>query len=1121
MSATVRVKWPGNPNSSQKSAPSSAATGSVVEVAKINSDSHKESIDLLMSRLTVAGGEIYQPPPVTTDQDFRLRAENICQSAVDNTNNTDLAAILAEFIGDFLHRLAADEGKSMSAPFRMLQDSLLSTAKAPLILNLMSMELLSYACSILSYKWLEPHLVDSMPWLLDTASSSKLKSAKEWVVERILPVFLHSLTPYMASCLFPHLFAAMDKTRKSQTRVAALVALKLLADVAPAQLGASLVDIIDSIGDCMSDMKREVSDQAKDTMSAIGNVVGNRDIEAVIPQLIECIGNHEQVENCIKTLSGTTFVRDVEAPTLAIIVPTLCRALLIRSNTVISRKTSIIVNNIAKLVCNPHDVINFLPQLIPGLQRIVETAADPELRQVTHTTIDTLTSIVASAEKIESDDSIKYTLQQVEALLKRLVLGELKKMDLAAATFVPGAAVAVDEHIISINFAAKLSYALMNERDFDKNEWAPVREYLSPYFTLDLEQFRSECKQLLGHEKKFELHGQEVLCDTVFSLGYGGLLLLKKARLHLTRGERYGLVGANGVGKSTLLKAIANNQLEGFPPADQLRTVYVAHGLQGSGDRRNVVEFTTNHFPHLDLKEIVGVLDEIGFSDDLKNMGVNSLSGGWKMKLEIAMAMLKRADILLLDEPTNHLDVKNVEWLQTYLQTHPQITSLIVSHDEKFMDNVCTQIIHYEKKQLKVYHGNFNQFVTVVPEAKSYLENDEPDFAFEFPDPGYLDGIRSLDRKIIRLKNVSFTYPNTKVEILHNLDFALSLSSRINIHGKNGAGKSTMIKILTGELLPTSGEVSKNVLLRVAYVAQHAFHHLEQHMDSTPNSYIRWRFENGYDKELLSLDSRQLSEAEEKIREQKNIEYFCGRQKVKRSYKYEVKYVGRPHSENSWVLKETLEEMGFTAMMKQYDDQQAARQGNSYREITMATVEKHLSDMGLDPEFGTHNSIKSLSGGQKVKVVLAAATWLKPHVIVLDEPSNYLDIKSLKALENAIKAFKGGILLISHNQKFVDQTCTEIWDMENGRLIPRDGTANHLTESMAVAEQEASTDSIQTNDSEAAAKPAKAPRIRKKETRRERIIKEKIKLAKLKKYGPKADGSANSSDEEIETHIHI
>ena len=164
----------------------------------------------------------------------------------------------------------------------------------------------------------------------------------------------------------------------------------------------------------------------------------------------------------------------------------------------------------------------------------------------------------------------------------------------------------------------------------------------------------ARCIQDTKVEKKVEEEDEEGedLCNCEFSLAYGGKILLNNARLHLKRGRRYGLCGPNGAGKSTLMKAIANGQLEGFPPPDILKTVYVEHDIQGELADLSVLEYVFAD-PRLSgepKEEVIRVLGSVGFTDNMQQAGVTSLSGGWKMKLALARAMLTRADIFLLDE---------------------------------------------------------------------------------------------------------------------------------------------------------------------------------------------------------------------------------------------------------------------------------------------------------------------------------------------------------------------------------------------------------------------------------------------------------------------------------------
>merc|ERR1712050_522945 len=255
--------------------------------------------------------------------------------------------------------------------------------------------------------------------------------------------------------------------------------------------------------------------------------------------------------------------------------------------------------------------------------------------------------------------------------------------------------------------------------------------------------------------------------------------------------------------------------------------------------------------------------------------------------------------------------------------------------------------------------------------------------------------------------------------------------------------------------------------LRMAYVAQHAFHHLEKHMQETPTQYIMWRFAGNDDKESIEFKSTELSVDEEKARSQKwCIDSVSGgvrrctdpkedakkakqdeagavvpdailnrRQKKKeKTFEYEVKWQFKPMESNAWVEKDILIKMGYLKLVQREDERQAAMAGLMTKHLTQPSVEKHLGYFGVDPESASHTQISQLSGGMKVKVVLAASMWQNPHVLILDEPTNYLDREGLGALVEAIKDYKGGVLIISHNKEFCDGVATEKWIIQGGRL---------------------------------------------------------------------------------------
>lgn len=884
-----------------------------------------------------------------------------------------------------------------------------------------------------------PYVIAFIPMALDGLGDKQkpvaraAKTAFQAILDAVTP------TPFAVKAVLPFLLDALTPEKRWEGKVAAINALAAFAKTAPTHIDRALPEIIPQVSQCMWDSKPEVQKAATRALTAVCSTVTNPDLHPFIVQLVKTIEQPSEVPETVYKLAATTFVTTVEAPSLAIMAPILGRGLG-ESAQAILRQTAVIIDNMCKLVEDPAHAEQFLPKLLPGLNRVIATAADPELRNVATRAKATLVRVGGGNENVVIED---YTTKTRKALDQAILT--IKKI---VAQINPDAAIDVP----TLEFIGTLCLALDDVREYNDAAWAKMSPLLEMFVTpaQAAEVYSVVNAHFIDANNKRGLkvvdvdpnEGEE-LCNCEFSLAYGGMILLNNTGLRLTRGQRYGLCGPNGAGKSTLMRAIANGQLDGFPSADVLKTVFVEHNLQASDAAKGVLEFVISDeaFKNKDHKVIVETLESVGFDKEKQVMPVAALSGGWKMKLELARAMLMDADILLLDEPTNHLDVSNVAWLTKYLNSLKNVTSIIVSHDSGFLDDICTHIIHYEYRKLKTYRGNLSEFVKVKPEAKSYYSLATTSLTFKLPEPGFLEGIKSKDRAILKMLKVGFQYPNTPKPTISNVVVQCSLNSRVAVVGPNGAGKSTLIKVLTGEVEPSSGDVWKHPNLRVAYVAQHAFHHVEQHMDKTPNEYIRWRFQNGEDRELAAKITRQLTPEEMKRLEvpiviegeKRKIETIMGRRNAKRGFEYEIKWIGKPWDDNTWMHRDKLEDMGLEKFLKIFDDKEAAREGLYARPLTSVNVQKHLQELGLDPEFSTHSRIRGLSGGQKVKVVLGAAMWDNPHIVVLDEPTNYLDRDSLGALAQAIKEYGGGVIMVSHHTEFTKELCTETWLLENGQ----------------------------------------------------------------------------------------
>jgi elongation factor 3 len=796
-------------------------------------------------------------------------------------------------------------------------------------------------------------------------------------------------------------------------------------------------------------------------MSSLTTLLQNDDVAPRIPLLLNTMQNPstEASQKAIHALSQTTFVAIVTSPVLALLTPFLERSLNTPTTSQeVLRQTVVVVENLTKLVHDPIEARTFLPKLKPGVKRVKDGASLPEVRELA-------TRALNVVDKAMGDDGSLIAAGQIAPTTTEDVIKALEKEVKAHGGLFnyPG-----DNEVWSLtrNYIAD-----MVRQDVNFRELTRVKTCTGPYLQSLMPEGQGEAvaEAVYQHfvqedHRKFgapirDDSGEVEIVNAEFSLGYGGMLLLSHTNLRLLKGHRYGLCGRNGAGKSTLMRSIANGKLEGFPSKDQVKTCFVEHN-QGEDADISILEFVAKD-PEISTsnsrERISEVLSEVGFTtgpQGRQSQQVGSLSGGWKMKLALARAMLMGADVLLLDEPTNHLDVANVKWLEEYLKSHTEITSLIVSHDSGFLDEVCTDIYHYENKKLVCYPGNLAAFVKVRPEAKSYYTLSATQVQFKFPPPGILTGVKSNTKAIIRMQNVSYTYPNAPKPSLSDVSCALSLSSRVAIIGPNGAGKSTLIKLLTGEVIPQAGRVEKHPNLRIGYIKQHALEHVEMHLEKTPNQYLQWRYANGDDREVLMKQTRILT-PEDRAQMNKEIdlgdgkgprkvENLMGRQKWKKSFQYEVKWLGWLPKFNSQVSRETLLEWGFAKLVQEFDDHEASREGLGFRVLEPKIISKHFEDVGLDPEIANHNEISGLSGGQKVKVVLAGAMWNNPHLLVLDEPTNYLDRDSLGGLAVAIREFKGGVVMISHNEEFVGALCPEQWHVNDGKVTHKGHLAVNL-----------------------------------------------------------------------------
>jgi len=596
----------------------------------------------------------------------------------------------------------------------------------------------------------EPYLISLLGPTL-AAVGDKMTSVKTAAQSAALAI-VKAINPNAVKAILPPIIKSILTAQKWPEKMTGLECIEALVDSAPAQLAFRVPDLIPVVSESMWDTKAEVKKKAYGTMEKVCGLIVNKDIEKFIPELIKCIAKPENVPETVHLLGATTFVTDVHEPTLAIMVPLLDRGLAER-DTAIKRKAAVIVDNMCKLVEDPQIVAAFLPKLMPALTKNYENLADPEAREKTKQGLETLQRVGAVKDGKIPEKSTAGDVATVSAILKSVLESNHKA--------------AIPKFEAAIDYISAIAGQLIDEKVTDIASWT---ENTQAYITAVVgeadaksvaEALRKRASPGAADEVEAEEDDEEGedLCNCTFNLAYGAKILLNQTHLRLKRGQRYGLLGPNGSGKSTLMRAINNEQVEGFPKKSEVKTVFVEHDLDSADTEQTVIGWTEKKLRDVGVTtsraDIEAKLLEFGFLQEQFEGPITSLSGGWKMKLALARAVFEEPDILLLDEPTNHLDVKNVAWLEQYLMNSP-CTSIIVSHDSKFLNNVIQHVVHYERFKLRRYRGNLQEFVKRVPSARSYYELSASEIEFKFPEPGFLEGVRPR----LRLSSVSTRWPS-------------------------------------------------------------------------------------------------------------------------------------------------------------------------------------------------------------------------------------------------------------------------------------------------------------------------------------------------------------------------
>ena len=873
----------------------------------------------------------------------------------------------------------------------------------------------------------EPLVISLIPMILELSSEKRLLVE----VELLSGELVKKINSYSFELIFNEISKVFN-TVKFQAKIQGLRMIGLFSKSHPQIVSSNLPIIIESLVQLSSDIKKEVKNAVQECWVAICETITNVDMKPIIPALIDGYMNPStKTEFALEKMASQALVNDVDIPTLALLIPMLVRAM--REKKVVSqRKAAVIMDTLCKLIKNPVYARIFYDKLSWILDKGINEIALAEVRDVCSRSKNTLNRVYEQSNTKLVDSITKSTCMD----LYKKEIGEHYQLVL-------------EPYLGILNYTIQLVLGLVRYEIRDQQAyWACMEPYLSN-FLMDKESrygiVDNISKNLINTITVYEHDpeaDEENLCDCMFSLAYGTRVLLHQTPLKLKVGRTYGILGSNGAGKSTLMRAMVNHTLQNFP---FIPTAYFEHHIPEDKMEMITLDYLESdpmiREQNISKEVIISGLKKLNVTDNMINSPLNTLSGGNCARVMLLKIKLSGAKLILLDEPTNHVDATTNIWLRNYISNTKDVTFLIISHDIKFLDEVCTNVIHYENLKLKVYRGNISEFVKQKPEAKFYFETSSQDvMSFNFPDPGPLEGVKSLTKAVLKMKDCSFQYLTSDRPQLKGVSIQVSMASRVVICGVNGAGKTTLVKLLVGEIEPNQGIIERHPNLRMAYIPQNVTSALEGHYDKTPVEYIMWRYRLGFDREqsdksTITFTPEELNSIKEKAKLNKSfvVKELKSRRTGKREHEYEAVAEGIVEL-SQWFTKSELVEMGYEKMINEIDQRIAMESMMGQKKLTTGEIQKHMDGFGLEPEIAQHTKIGSLSSGQKHKVILSAIFWQNPHLTIFDEPTNFLDKESTSALSDAIKNFKGGVLVISHNEDFYNALTREKWLLEGGTM---------------------------------------------------------------------------------------
>ena len=526
---------------------------------------------------------------------------------------------------------------------------------------------------------------------------------------------------WLISNLISKLLPLLETSRKPYEKERALTLLDSIIQQYSAQIKFSMIELIPVVSNLFWDTKISVQQLAKTVLGSLIKSSGNHDLDPFLPIVLESFEDPNTIPDAVEKLAGCVFVQNIECAAIAIIEPILNRGLRDKTNEV-KRKACVIIDNMCKLVEHPKEILPFKNKIQPLIESCAENISDPEARSMATKSLNTLKNAYGTATTIVSKTNIE--------------LLDIIKTSVTTYILTPFICTLDDMKILS-----QITANLCNAGNFEYELWC---YYFARYIKIS-------DKAVVVNITKYVLNRVEVECSVkdevfvdeeegldlykgTFSLAYGALTLLNGVNIHLKRNRFYGLLGPNNCGKTTLMRAIANEQIEGFPKRDELRTIFVEHEIQERvvgedavgydilNTELNGIEwildccnYVYKMEPAVEREAVEQVMEELGFGNSKKGIGkdraadatmqVTTYSGGWKMKMQLCAATLMNADILMLDEPTGHLDVTNIAWIKAWLKTFIDNGGSVIttSHETSFLNEMCTHIIDFQNRKLTYF----------------------------------------------------------------------------------------------------------------------------------------------------------------------------------------------------------------------------------------------------------------------------------------------------------------------------------------------------------------------------------------------------------------------------------